>query len=97
MVVCSKQPVDIAFFRVESVWRKESTVVRPDPQLKDRLLQFIRNNHTEMYRQWFTDLEPLGVESGVLTILVKQDVHRRYLENKAVDTCLLYTSDAADE
>ena len=31
MVVCSKQPVDIAFFRVESVWRKESTVVRPDP------------------------------------------------------------------
>ena len=86
MVVCSKQPVDIAFFCVESVWRKESTVVRPDPQLKDRLLQFIRNNHTEMYRQWFTDLEPLGVEGGVLTILVKQDVHRRYLENKAVDT-----------
>ena len=33
-----------------------------------------------------TDLEPLGVEGGVLTILVKQDVHRRYLENKAVDT-----------
>ena len=86
MVVCSKQPVDISFFRVESVWRKESTVVRPDPQLKDRLLQFIRNNHTEMYRQWFTDLEPLGVEGGVLTILVKQDVHRRYLENKAADT-----------
>ena len=61
-------------------------MVRPDPQLKDRLLQFIRNNHTEMYRQWFTDLEPLGIEGGVLTILVKQDVHRRYLENKAVDT-----------
>ena len=39
-----------------------------------------------MYRQWFTDLEPLGVEGGVLTILVKQDVHRRYLENKAADT-----------
>ena len=60
--------------------------MRPDPQLKDRLLHFIRNNHTAMYRQWFADLEPLGVEGGVLTILVKQDVHRRYLENKAVDT-----------
>ena len=60
-------------------------MVRPDPQLKDRLLHFIRNNHIEMFRQWFTDLEPLGIESGVLTILVKRDVHRRYLENKAID------------
>ncbi|MEC8065484.1 MAG: hypothetical protein VX126_05445, partial [Planctomycetota bacterium] len=60
-------------------------MVRPDPQLKDRLLHFIRNNHIEMFRQWFTDLEPLGIEGGVLTILVKQDVHRRYLENKAID------------
>ena len=61
-------------------------MVRPDPQLKDRLLHFIKTNHTEMFRQWFTDIEPLGIEGGVLTILVKQDVHRRYLENKAVDT-----------
>ena len=61
-------------------------MVRPDPQLKDRLLHFIRNNHIEMFRQWFTDLEPLSIEGGVLTILVKQDVHRRYLENKAIDT-----------
>ena len=59
MVVCSEQPVDIAFFRVRGAWRKESTVVRPDPQLKDRLLQFIRNNHTEMYRQWLLILNPL--------------------------------------
>ena len=47
-VVLSEQLVDIAFFCEKYAWRKESTVVRPDPQLKDRLLQFIRNNHTEM-------------------------------------------------
>ena len=61
-------------------------MARPDPQLKERLLDFIRNNHTPMYRQWFVELEPIGVDGGVLTILVKQDVHRRYLENKAIDT-----------
>ena len=61
-------------------------MIRPDPQLKERLLDFIRNNHTPMYRQWFVELEPIGVDGGVLTILVKQDVHRRYLENKAIDT-----------
>ena len=58
MVVFSKQPVDIAFFRVESVWRKESTVVRPDPNLKDRLLQFIKNNHQKCIDSGLLILNP---------------------------------------
>ena len=75
MVVCSKQPVDIAFFRGECLVRSQLWYV--PTSIERSSAQFIRNNHTEMYRQWFTDLEPLGVEGGVLTILVKQDVHRR--------------------
>lgn len=52
----------------------------PDRQLWDGMLAHIRRHHTAVCRQWFEELEPLGIAGGTLNIRAATGVHRDYLQ-----------------
>ena len=48
--------------------------------LKSSLVTFLRKNHPEVCRHWFDEIEPLGVDAGVMRVLVTEPVRRQYLQ-----------------
>jgi chromosomal replication initiator protein len=46
------------------------------------ILSHLRGSHVSLCRQWFDEIEPLGVNSGVLMLRVNQTVRRNYLERE---------------
>lgn len=52
----------------------------PTEDLKVQLTAFLRKNHPEICRHWFDEIEPVGVDGGVLTLLVAESVRRNYLQ-----------------
>jgi chromosomal replication initiator protein len=63
----------------------------PDRQLWDGMLAHIRRHHTAVCRQWFEELEPLGIAGGTLNIRAATGVHRDYLQR----ACASVFNDAA--
>jgi chromosomal replication initiator protein len=63
----------------------------PDRQLWSGMLSHLRGSHAGLCRQWFEDIEPLGVSSGVLRLRAHSKVHRDYLQRQ----CLAPFNDAA--
>jgi chromosomal replication initiator protein len=46
------------------------------------ILSHLRTNQTTLCRQWFDEIESLGVSSGVLLLRVNQPIRRSYLERE---------------
>ncbi|RMH13368.1 MAG: chromosomal replication initiator protein DnaA, partial [Planctomycetota bacterium] len=57
----------------------------PDHQVWKALLAYLRQNHTPVWRQWFDELEPLGIHSGTMAVRARTDVHRDYLRRDCLD------------
>ncbi len=55
------------------------------------MMGYLRQQHPTICRQWFEDLEPAGIESGLLKIRTGNNVQENYLQNK----CLGPFQDAA--
>ncbi|MBX3373184.1 MAG: chromosomal replication initiator protein DnaA [Phycisphaeraceae bacterium] len=55
---------------------------RPDPNLLDGMLTYLRRTHPAMCRRWFADIEPLDQSGGVLRLLVRESVQLRYLQRQ---------------
>lgn len=51
----------------------------PDRQIWDGMLSHLRKHHVGLCRQWFGELEPVGVSGGRMHIRTQTDVHRDYL------------------
>ncbi|MEE9211740.1 MAG: chromosomal replication initiator protein DnaA [Phycisphaeraceae bacterium] len=49
------------------------------------IMQFLHHHHAPICRQWFNQLEPLELESGVLKVLTPNSVQRNYLQRKCLD------------
>ncbi len=54
----------------------------PDQVVWPAVLTHLRQHHPAMCRQWFEEIEPEGNAGGTFRVRVRQDVHRRYLENQ---------------
>jgi chromosomal replication initiator protein len=52
----------------------------PDRQIWDGMLAHLRRHHQALCRQWFEELEPLGVAAGALHLRALTVVHRDYLK-----------------
>lgn len=57
----------------------------PDRQVWNALLSYLRNNHLPVWRQWFDELEPLGIHSGTMAIRARSEVHRDYLRRDCLE------------
>jgi chromosomal replication initiator protein len=49
------------------------------------MLDDLRAKHGAICRQWFEDLEPVGIDAGCLFVLVPDPMRRAYLEKRCVD------------
>jgi len=49
------------------------------------VLSHVREHHPDLCRQWFEEIEPLGVRGGVFELLVNHDVRRKYLQRSCAD------------
>lgn len=57
----------------------------PDREIWDGMLAFLRSQHPTLCRQWFDELEPLGVVAGALFLRAHSLVHRDYLRRQCVE------------
>jgi len=60
-------------------------------ETKAKLDAYLRKNHPEICRHWFDEIEPVGVDGGTLSLLVREPVRRQYLQR----TCLVQFTEAA--
>lgn len=57
----------------------------PDRQLWAGMLAHLKSHHPALCRQWFQELEPLGVDGGVLRLRAQSTIHRDYLQRSCAD------------
>lgn len=57
----------------------------PDRKLWDGMLAYLRANHPSICRQWFEEIEPLGVAGGTLNLRAHSNVHRDYLRRQCAE------------
>lgn len=57
----------------------------PDARVWNQVLAHVRAHHPEIWRQWFTELEMLGVTGGILRIRAHSILHRDYLHRQTTD------------
>lgn len=60
-------------------------MTRLDSAQWQRLMDYLRENHGAICRQWFEELEPVGMDSGWLEIQTATNVQQNYLQNKCLD------------
>jgi chromosomal replication initiator protein len=82
-------------------------MTKPDQALWLDVLSYLRTKHPAICRQWFDDIEPLGLKSGVFRVRVDQDVRLSYLERvcaaqftealRAVSGALVYVRFIAED
>jgi len=58
---------------------------RPDPNLKNGILTYLRRHHPSICRQWFDDIEPIDNTGGTLKLLVREEIHLRYLQRSCIE------------
>jgi len=71
--------------------KSEDAMTDPDRQLWHGMLAHLRAAHPIVCRQWFEELEPLGVAGGALNLRAHTNVQRDYLRR----TCSQPFADAA--
>ena len=62
-----------------------------DDELRSGMHAYLRRNHPEICRHWFDRISVLGVEGGVLRLLVDEPVRLKYLQR----TCVAPFTEAA--
>ncbi|MFM8578533.1 MAG: DnaA ATPase domain-containing protein, partial [Planctomycetaceae bacterium] len=62
-----------------------------DDDLRNGMHAYLRRNHPEICRHWFDRISVLGVEGGVLRLLVDEPVRLKYLQR----TCIAPFTEAA--
>ncbi|NBX24473.1 MAG: chromosomal replication initiator protein DnaA [Planctomycetes bacterium] len=62
-----------------------------DDELRSGMHAYLRRNHPEICRHWFDRISVLGVEGGVLRLLVDEPVRLKYLQR----TCIAPFTEAA--
>ena len=65
--------------------------VDPDEHVWRLLLAHMRQTQPQICRQWFEEIEPLGITGGVLYLRAHSNVHRDYLQR----SCLVPFNDSA--
>ncbi|MBX3385844.1 MAG: chromosomal replication initiator protein DnaA [Phycisphaeraceae bacterium] len=53
-----------------------------DRQIWSGMLMHLRTNAPELCRQWFEEIEPVGVAGGVLRLRAHSNIHRDYLQRQ---------------
>ncbi len=59
--------------------------MRPDSQLWDGMVAHLKTHQPTLCRQWFEEIEPLGIDGGVLRLRTRTDIHRDYLKKQCAD------------
>jgi chromosomal replication initiator protein len=57
----------------------------PDRQIWAGMLAHLRGHEPGVCRQWFEEIEPLGIASGVMRLRAHSQVHRDYLQRQCLD------------
>ena len=60
-------------------------MANPDREIWACMLTHLRNDHASLCRQWFGELEPIGITDGSMLVRVQNDVHRDYLRRECVE------------
>lgn len=60
-------------------------MTRLDSAQWQRLMDYLREQHGPICRQWFEELEPVGMDSGWLEIQTATNVQQNYLQNKCLE------------
>ncbi len=65
--------------------RVGSPLADPDRKIWEGMLSHLRAQNPAICRQWFEELEPLGVSGGVMSVRTLTAVHRDYLKKQCLD------------
>ncbi len=57
----------------------------PDRRIWDDVLAYLRSSHPVVCRQWFRELEPLGIASGAFGVRAHSALHQNYLRRECLD------------
>ncbi len=57
----------------------------PDRQLWGGMLTHLKSAHPAVCRQWFEEIEPVGIAGGVLRLRAHSLIHRDYLQRSCLD------------
>jgi len=76
VIASSSCPCDVAPGRHEVC----IGMARSDRELRGKILDYLRSHHGDLCRHWFDDIEVLGIEGGVLRLLVAEPIRLRYLQ-----------------
>jgi chromosomal replication initiator protein len=57
----------------------------PDRAIWAGMLAYLRRNHAPLCRQWFEELEPLGITGGAMHLRAHSAVHRDYLKRQCAE------------
>jgi len=57
----------------------------PDRQIWDAMLAHLRANYATLCRQWFEELEPMGIAGGALQLRARSPLHRDYLRKQCAE------------
>ncbi len=57
-------------------------MAKPDHVVWHDVLSYLRSHHPDTCRQWFEEIDPVGMEGGVYLARVDQSVRQRYLQRQ---------------
>ena len=57
-----------------------SATMGPDRLLWSDMLTHLKQHQPALCRQWFEEIEPLGIDAGVLRLRARTAIHRDYLQ-----------------
>ncbi len=85
--VTSWEPIGKALssWRAAKPQERTQTVADPDRKIWDGMMSHLRAHHPAICRNWFEELEPLGVAGGVMAVRTLSNVHRDYLKKQCSD------------
>lgn len=60
-------------------------MAKPDDQVWVDVISYLRTKHIGICRQWFEDIEPVGVSDGVFRARMNNPIRRQYLQRECLD------------
>lgn len=60
-------------------------MTKPDDVVWSDVISFLRTSHPGICRQWFEEIEPVGVRNGVFEARVHDRIRREYLQRECVE------------
>src|SRR5688500_5456415 len=56
-----------------------------DPAVWRDMMSYLRRRHAPICRQWFDELEPVELDSGLLKVQIADTVRQNYLQKKCLE------------